>query len=156
MPSFIVSVQRSSADSKPSLEQHVVEAGECASVLDLLFELQRGPIPDLAFRFSCRVGMCGSCAMVVNGREQLTCSTLAAPLGQRLRIEPLRNLPVMRDLVVDLTPFFDANRRVMPHFVPRSGLDGFHEIPEEVWKAMDHQPQCIDCGACYSACTLVT
>ena len=158
MPSFIVSVRRSSADAEPRLEEHAVEAGECTSVLDLLFELQRGPIPDLAFRFSCRVGMCGSCAMVVNGREQLTCSTLAAPLGQRLRIEPLRNLPVLRDLVVDLAPFFGAYRRVLPHFVPRPGLDGFHAIPPEsaAWKAMDHQPQCIDCGACYSACTLAT
>ncbi|HMJ64408.1 MAG TPA: succinate dehydrogenase/fumarate reductase iron-sulfur subunit [Candidatus Binatia bacterium] len=158
MPSFIVSIQRSPPDAKPHLEQHVVEAGECASVLDLLFALQRGPMPDLSFRFSCRVGMCGSCAMVVNGREELTCSTLAASLGPRLRIEPLRNLPVVRDLVVDLAPFFAVYRRATPHFIPRPGLDDFYQIPHESaeWKAMDHQPQCIDCGACYSACTLVT
>jgi succinate dehydrogenase / fumarate reductase, iron-sulfur subunit len=112
----------------------------------------------LAFRFSCRVGMCGSCAMVVNGREQLTCSTLAAPLGPRLRIEPLRNLPPLRDLVVDLAPFFSAYQRAGPHFVPRRDLSGFAVIPHDSpeWKAMDHQPQCIDCAACYSACTLVT
>src|SRR5688572_19731857 len=160
MPSLTVTVQRfdPEANGKARFEQHQVEAAECASVLDALLALQRRTAPDLAFRFSCRVGMCGSCAMVVNGREQLTCSTLAVPLGPRLRIEPLRNLPVVRDLVVDLTPFFAAYQRAKPHFVPRPGLTDFYSIPHgsAEWKYMDHQPQCIDCGACYSACTLVT
>jgi succinate dehydrogenase/fumarate reductase iron-sulfur protein len=160
MASITVSVQRFApeADAKPRFEQHEVELGERASVLDALLALQHGPAPDLAFRFSCRVGMCGSCAMVVNGREQLTCSTLARPLGPKLRIEPLRNLPVVRDLVVDLAPFFMAYQETMPHFAPRKGLNDFYPIPQDSpeWKAMDHQPQCIDCGACYSACTLVT
>jgi succinate dehydrogenase/fumarate reductase iron-sulfur protein len=155
-----VAVQRFApeAEARPRLEQHTVEVAPSASVLDVLFALQRGPAPDLGFRFSCRVGMCGSCAMLVNGREQLTCSTLAAPLGPRLRIEPLRNLPVVRDLVVDLAPFFFAYQSSMPHFVPRTGLNDFYAIPRDSpeGKAMDHQPQCIDCGACYSACTLVT
>src|SRR5438477_3597237 len=155
-----VSVQRSAPTpgEKPRFETHPVEVGERASILDTLFALQRGPAPDLAFRFSCRVGMCGSCAMVVNGREQLACSTLAGPLGPRLRIEPLRNLPVVRDLVVDLAPFFNAYQRAIPHFVPRKGLNDFYPIPHDSaeWKAMDHQPQCVDCGACYSACTLVS
>ena len=133
---------------------------EKASVLDALFALQRGPCPDLAFRFSCRVGMCGSCAMVVNGREQLACSTLIRTIGKQLRIEPLRNLPVVRDLAVDLKPFFSAYRGIIPQFIPRDDLDpnDFYPIPHDSaeWKAMDHQPQCIDCGACYSSCTVVT
>jgi succinate dehydrogenase / fumarate reductase iron-sulfur subunit/fumarate reductase iron-sulfur subunit len=98
--------------------------------------------------------------MVVNGREQLTCSTLVETIGPELRIEPLRNLPVVRDLAVDLKPFFAAYRSSMPHFVPREDLDsdGFYRISHDSaeWKALDHQPQCIDCGSCYSACTLVT
>src|ERR1041385_9068186 len=153
MPSITVSVQRfaPAADTKPRFEQHELQVGERASVLDALLVLQRGPAPDLAFRFSCRVGMCGSCAMVVNGREQLTCSALAKPLGPRLRIEPLRNLPVVRDLVVDLAPFFAAYQQTMPAFVPRSDLRDFYPIPHasKEWRAMDHQPQCIDCAACY-------
>ncbi len=160
MLSVTVSVQRSASEpqGKPRFEEHQIQVGEKASVLDALFTLQRGPCPSLAFRFSCRVGMCGSCAMVVNGREQLTCSTLVKNIGDRLRIEPLRNLPVVRDLAVSLTPFFDAYRRVQPHFTPREGLDDFYPIPHDSreWKALSHQPQCIDCGACYSACTLVT
>lgn len=140
------------------METHEVEVGDKASILDALFALQRGPAPDLAFRFSCRVGMCGSCAMVVNGRERLTCSTLVSAVGANLRIEPLRNLPVVRDLATDMKPFFDAYQRALPHFIPREDLNDFHPLPHEgaEWQALNHQPQCIDCGACYSACTLVT
>ena len=134
--------------------------GERASILDALLALQRGPAPDLAFRFSCRVGMCGSCSMVVNGREQLTCSTLVRTVGSHLKIEPLRNLPVVRDLAVDLTLFFDAYKRTSPHFTPRADLEtgAFYRIPHasREGQAMNHQPQCIDCGACYSSCTAVT
>src|SRR5438309_11995988 len=132
-------------------ETYSVEVSEKASLLDASFALQRGPCPDLAFRFSCRVGMCGSCAMVVNGRERLTCSTLVKTVGDHLRIEPLRNLAVVRDLAVDLKPFFAAYQRAIPHFIPRDDLDpnGFYAIPHDSaeWKAMEHQPQCIDCGA---------
>ena len=157
-----VSVQRFTpgADAKPRFETHEVQVAERASVLDALFAVQRGPAPDLAFRFSCRVGMCGSCAMVVNGREQLTCSTLVKPLGTALKIEPLRNLPVVRDLAVNLKPFFAAYKKTLPHFTPRPDLksDEFYRIPHESreWRALNRQPQCIDCAACYSACTLVT
>ncbi len=160
VPTLTLTVHRftPASDQLPRFERHEVEVGERASVLDALFALQRGPMPDLAFRFSCRVGMCGSCAMVVNGRERLACSTLIAPLGPSVRVEPLRNLPLIRDLVVDLAPFFDAYLRSMPHFVPRDDLDDFYPLPHDSaeWQAMDHQPQCIDCGVCYSSCTLVT
>src|SRR6266850_5610472 len=162
MSKVTVSVQRSATQpgARVRFETHEVEAAEKASILDTLFALQRGPCPDLAFRFSCRVGMCGSCAMVVNGREQLTCSTLVKTIGNNLRIEPLRNLPVTRDLAVDMKPFFGAYQRTLPQFTPRDDLDqnDFYRLPHDSkeWKALNHQPQCIDCGACYSACTLVT
>lgn len=162
MPKVTISVQRFTPDSghAPRFESHEVEVSEKASILDALFALQRGPTPDLAFRFSCRVGMCGSCAMVVNGREQLTCSTLVKDVGTKLKVEPLRNLPVVRDLAVDLKPFFNAYNRTMPAFVPREDLDqnSFYPIPHASKEArkLNDQPQCIDCGACYSACTLVT
>src|SRR5678815_5799945 len=162
MSQVTVRVQRSPSEpgSKPGFETHQIDVAPKASILDGLFALQRGPCPDLAFRYSCRVGMCGSCAMVVNGRERLTCSTLIQAVGTDLRIEPLRNLPVVRDLAVDLKPFFTAYQRVTPQFIPREDLDPaqFHSLPHHSreWKALDHQPQCIDCAACYSACTLVT
>src|SRR5213592_2780408 len=118
MPKITVSVQRSTpeSDQRPRFDTHQIEVADKASILDALFAVQRGPVPDLAFRFSCRVGMCGSCAMLVNGREQLTCTTLVKSLSSKLRIEPLRNLPVIRDLVGDLAPFFAAYKKSMPQF----------------------------------------
>ena len=155
-----VSVQRGQprARQSPAFESHEVEVAEKGSVLDALFALQQTTCPDLAFRFSCRVGMCGSCAMVVNGRETLTCSTLINSLPDELRIEPLRNLPVARDLAVDMKPFFAAYQRAAPWFVPREVLTDFYPIPaaSREGRGLDRQPQCIDCGACFSACTLVT
>ncbi len=162
MPKIRVSVRRTGPvpDAAARFETHEVQLGEKASVLDSLFALQTGPCPDLAFRFSCRVGMCGSCAVVVNGRERLACRTLVRTVGNELRIEPLRNLPVTRDLAVNLKPFFDSYKRTQPWFTPRPDLDtnDFQRIPQDSreWKQMSHQPQCIDCGACYSACSLVT
>ena len=162
MAKVTLSVRRSGSQSGATnrFETHEVEVASKASILDGLFALQRGPCPDLAFRYSCRVGMCGSCAMVVNGREQLTCSTLIKSVGDRLRVEPLRNLPVVRDLAVDLKPFFAAYQRALPHFIPRDDLktDDFFAIPHDSqsWKNLNHQPQCIDCAACYSSCTVVT
>jgi succinate dehydrogenase / fumarate reductase iron-sulfur subunit/fumarate reductase iron-sulfur subunit len=161
MPEVTVSVRRGGpAAGESRFETFRIDVAEKASILDALFALQRGPCPDLAFRFSCRVGMCGSCGMVVNGREQLTCSTLIRNVGTTLRIEPLRNLPVVRDLAVDLKPFFEVYQRALPHFIPRDDLDpnSFYSLPHESgeWRRLDHQPQCIDCGCCYSACTLVT
>ena len=162
MPKIAVSVQRFTpqTDAQPRFESYEVTVAERASVLDALLALQRGTAPDLAFRYSCRVGMCGSCSMVVNGREQLTCSTLVKSVGSQLKIEPLRNLPVVRDLAVDLAPFFAAYKRTLPHFTPRADLDAneFYRIPHESkeGKALSHQPQCIDCAACYSSCTAVT
>src|SRR3989440_11586094 len=146
MGQVTIHVRRSASETraKPRLETHRIEVAEKASILDTLFALQRGPVPDLAFRFSCRVGMCGSCSMVVNGREQLACSTLVRTVGLHLKIEPLRNLPVVRDLAVDLAPFFDAYKKTEPQFTPRADLnpDEFYRIPHgsREGRALSHQP----------------
>ncbi|MEO7297272.1 MAG: 2Fe-2S iron-sulfur cluster-binding protein [Verrucomicrobiota bacterium] len=83
MPQITINVHRLTpkSDQKSSFETHVVEISEMASIPDALFALQRDATPDLAFRFSCRVGMCGSCATVVNRCEQLACSTLVKDVG---------------------------------------------------------------------------
>ncbi len=160
MPSVRITVPRGGPEAgRSNPETYTIPLAEKASVLDALMALQRGPCPDLAFRYSCRVGMCGSCALVVNGSEKLACSTTVASLGSsHLRLEPLRNLPVVKDLAVDLKPFFAAYCRVMPQFVPRGDLSGFYPLPHDgkEWQGLNRQPQCIDCGACFSSCTLVT
>ncbi len=143
-------------DAAPWVQAYDVTVGEKMTVLDALFEVLWNQDPSLCFRYSCRAGMCGTCTMVINGRERLACRTQLAEMGPEVGVEPLHNLPVLKDLMVDMEPFFEKYRRAMPYFVPRAGLDepavirpdsGLREIADE-------QLECIDCGACYSACTL--
>src|SRR5262245_34840661 len=91
---------------------------EGLTVLDALVEIQRRADPTLAFRYACRVGMCGSCAMVVNGRERWACRTLLAGLGDPVTVRPLYHFPLVRDLVVDMAPFVERMRAVDARFVP--------------------------------------
>jgi fumarate reductase iron-sulfur subunit len=88
------------------------------TVLDVVTHIQRHLDPTLAYRFACRVGMCGSCAMMVNGVPRWTCRTHVDKVAHndRLEIAPLRNLPVIRDLVVDMREFFDKWARAKGEF----------------------------------------
>lgn len=82
---------------------------ESQTVLDVVTYIQRSLDPTLSYRFACRVGMCGSCAMTVNGKARWTCRTHIAKVtdGDSLEIAPLNNLPVVKDLVTDMSAFFD-------------------------------------------------
>ena len=82
---------------------------ESQTVLDVVTYIQRRLDPTLSYRFACRVGMCGSCAMTVNGKARWTCRTHVSKVAEddSLEIGPLHNLPVVKDLVTDMTAFFD-------------------------------------------------
>jgi succinate dehydrogenase / fumarate reductase, iron-sulfur subunit len=127
------------------------------TVLDALFYVVHHLDPGVSFRCACRAAMCGSCGMVMNGREGLACRTQLAGLGKKVRVEPLRNLPVLKDLVVDLKPFFEKYRAVTPYLVPRENADQPAVIPpgSPLRDLVDEHLECITCGACYSACSLV-
>ena len=103
-----VIVQRGNAE-KSWLEQFAVPANDNQTILDVVSWIQQNADPTLTYRFACRVGMCGSCAMMVNGVPRWTCRTHVnkAIKGDRLEIAPLRNLPVIKDLAADMDPFFD-------------------------------------------------
>src|SRR3954469_3914105 len=89
------------------------------TVLDVVTEIQRGQDATLSYRFACRVGMCGSCAMLVNGRPRWTCRTRVDQLeAGTIRLEPLRNLPIVKDLAVDMAPFFEKWRVAHGYFEP--------------------------------------
>jgi succinate dehydrogenase / fumarate reductase iron-sulfur subunit len=130
-----------------------------ATVLDALFFVQREHDRSLAFRCACRAAMCGSCAMVINGSERLACKTALASLGANrpVRVEPLRNLPVLKDLVVDLEPLFDKYTAVAPWLVADPGVREPAVIPttDEARLQIGEGLDCISCGACYSACPMV-
>jgi fumarate reductase iron-sulfur subunit len=137
-----------------------VPASSRQTVLDVVSYVQRHLEPTLAYRFACRVGMCGSCAMTVNGLPRWTCRTHVAKVAdaRRIRIEPLRNLPVIRDLVVDMAPFFDKWRDAGGRFAGASPeAPGFAPVQPErkARRAADAGIECIGCGVCYAACDVV-
>ncbi len=131
------------------------------TILDVVTEIQREQDPTLSYRFACRVGMCGSCAMVVNGRPRWTCRTRvaeAAAADGRLKLEPLRNLKVVKDLAVDMAAFFDKWRDARGFFAPGDAIpDDFAVVRPESQerRAVDEGIECIGCGICHSACDVV-
>jgi fumarate reductase iron-sulfur subunit len=134
---------------------------ESQTVLDVVTHIQRKLDPTLSYRFACRVGMCGSCAMTVNGKARWTCRTHVASVSEeeRLEIGPLRNLPVIKDLVTDMAPFFDKWAAAKGQFRGSATRnDGFARVSPESRqrKLVDESIECIGCGVCYSSCDVVT
>ena len=140
--------------------EYAVEARSNQTVLDVVTEVQRKHEPSLAYRFACRVGVCGSCSMTVNGQPRWTCRTHVKKIVQNgeLVIEPLRNLPRIKDLVCDLESFIDTWQRAGATFQGRYARD---DLPQKVnpdskaRKQSDAALQCINCAVCYSACDVV-
>jgi fumarate reductase iron-sulfur subunit len=127
------------------------------TVLDLVTAIQRDQAPDLGYRFSCRVGMCGSCAMMVNGRPRWTCRTRVSLVVRRggLELAPLAGLPVVKDLAVDMTPFFEKWVAAGGAFRPCDSGDTALALiaPDSpARRAAAAAIECIGCGVCTAAC----
>jgi fumarate reductase iron-sulfur subunit len=155
-------IHRSSATENysPQFIDFTVPLQEKMTILDALAWVQTHEAHDLAFRYACRVGMCGTCTVVINGREGWACRTLVEDLNTDvITVEPLRHLTVIKDLVVDMRPFLTKFESVLGHFVPveEGRSDDFARIaPQSKERLMiDPNIQCISCGACYSSCTMV-
>ena len=130
------------------------------TVLDVVTWVQRHLDPTLAYRFACRVGMCGSCAMTVNGRPRWTCRTHVSKVAVkgRITIAPLQNLPVIKDLAADMQPFFEKWQAAKGVFTPsKTRNDAVASIApgNAARKAADAGIECINCGVCYAACDTV-
>jgi len=133
---------------------------EHQTVLDVVTEIQREHDATLSYRFACRVGMCGSCAMVVNGRPRWTCRTRVGEVAGsgRLRLEPLRNFAVVKDLAVEMTQFFNKWQAAHGYFEPGASPEkDFTVVPPATpeRQAADAGIECIGCGVCYSACDVM-
>jgi fumarate reductase iron-sulfur subunit len=134
---------------------------ESQSVLDVVTYIQRNIDPTLSYRFACRVGMCGACAMTVNGVARWTCRTHVAKVaeGNAIQIAPLANLPLVKDLVTDMREFFDKWARARGQFAASATRkDEFARVasasPERA--AADAGIECIGCGVCYASCDVVS
>ena len=130
------------------------------TVLDVVVWIQQNADPTLAFRYACRVGMCGSCAMMVNGVPRWTCRTHVQKVvgDDRLEIAPLRNLPVIRDLATDMTLFFEKWQAADGVFAPtKTRAEPVEQIePAGAARlAASAGIECINCAVCYAACDAV-
>ena len=142
-------------DDGPHWESYEVEVEESDRVLDALHEVRWHQDGSLAFRRSCAHGVCGSDAMVVNGENRLACVLLIRDVGRSITVEPLRGFRVLKDLVVDMEPFFAQYRSVMPYLV-NSDDPGERErlqSPEERAR-YDDTTKCILCAACTTSCPI--
>ena len=146
-------------------QRYDVPRREHQTVLDVVTEIQREQDSTLSYRFACRVGMCGSCAMVVNGRPRWTCRTRVSEVVKgngELKLEPLKNFTVVKDLAVEMTGFFDKWRDANGYFEPQKSWQDlsqreFAVVPPQSpeRQAADAGIECIGCGVCYSACDVV-
>ena len=149
------------SQSEPVWEDHTLPYADGMTVLDGLRTLKETVAPTLAGRSSCRMGVCGSCGMFINGHPRLACNTQVTELGTSLvTVAPLPNFAIIRDLVPDLRPMFDAHAALHPHII-RDDTAEMVEPTNEYWQT-PHQLEeflqftyCIKCGCCMAACPTV-
>jgi len=142
------------ADATPHWESYAVQAEPSDRVLDLLHQVKWFQDGTLTFRRSCAHGVCGSDAMLINGRNQLACAVLVRDAGTSISVEPMRGLPVVKDLLLDQEGFWEKYRAVMPYLVndevPEDGRERRQSPAERA--AFEDTSRCILCAACTTAC----
>lgn len=158
---IILKIERYSPkiDKKPGFQEYEVEVAPTDRLLDALMDIKRFQDGSLAFRKSCAHGVCGSDAMRINGEDRLACKTLIRDVadtdGAVVEIKPLRHLPVLRDLIVDQTDFFNKYRSIKPFLINTDPVPEKERLqsPEDRMK-FDDTTNCILCASCYSACPI--
>jgi succinate dehydrogenase / fumarate reductase iron-sulfur subunit len=142
-------------DQRPHWETYHVEVEETDRVLDALHEVRWHHDGSLAFRRSCAHGVCGSDAMVINGENRLACVLLVRDVGHRITVEPLRGFTVLKDLVVDMEPFFAQYRAVKPWLTNDGDVGEREQLQSAAERArFDDTTKCILCAACTTSCPI--
>jgi succinate dehydrogenase / fumarate reductase, iron-sulfur subunit len=144
-------------DPKPRYAEYTIEVEPTDKILDCLNKIRSEQDSTLAFRASCAHGICGSDAMVINGRIALACQKLIRDFktGNNFVIEPLPLFRVLKDLIVDLDPFFEMHRRVRPFLINQEEVPEKerHQSPDQQ-KVIDPALRCILCASCTAACPI--
>ena len=149
--------------SAPRYQRFTLDLPPHTPVLTALLKIRAEIDPTLTLRYSCRSAICGSCAMEINSKSRLACNTQIGPEIERhgrIVVDPMRNQVVLRDLVVEMEPFWRNYDRMVPHLIEnrdRPMPEGRENsmTPKEVARFKE-TPRCIACGACYSACPAVS
>ena len=140
-------------DKRPHYQTYKVEADPKDQILDLLNRVKWHEDGTLSYRRSCAHGICGSDALRINGVNRLACKALVKDVGTRITVEPLLGMRVIKDLIVDMEPFFEHYKTVMPYFVndePTPVGERFQSQEERA--RFDDTTKCILCAACTTSC----
>lgn len=151
-----------SIEVTPTWRVYEVEVDRGTTVLDALLKIKEEQDPSLAIRYSCRQAICGSCGMMINGKQRLACFTRVLELNSKIiYVEPLSNYPIIRDLVTDFSELFSKERSVKPYIIrddveEMSNPTGMYlQKPDELLSYLQFA-DCIECGLCSSACPTVS
>lgn len=141
-------------DEKPHKETYTLEGVlPTDRVLDLLLRTKWEQDGTLSFRRSCAHGICGSDAMIINGKNRLACKILAKDLPDTINVAPLKGLPRKKDLIVDMEPFFESYKSVMPYQIVEHEPTGKERYQSpEAQALIDDQAKCIMCASCTTGC----
>ncbi len=140
-------------DRKPHWERYAAEVDPTDRVLDALHYVKWHLDGTLTFRRSCAHGVCGSDAMVINGRNALACTRLVQDEGTTITLEPIRGLPIIKDLLVDMEPFFAQYRSVLPYLINDENPGDRERLQSsEEREHFEDTTKCILCAACTTSC----
>ena len=148
---------RPETDERPEWQGYDVPCREDWVVLDALNYIKDHLDGTLSYRWSCHMAVCGSCGLMVEGEPKLGCKTFLRDYGERVRVEPLENLAIERDLIVDMSDFGDKLAAVQPYLMPRgTPPDGetYRQTPAQLDRFRQYS-MCINCLLCYAACPQV-
>lgn len=155
---FRVTRYRPAPGGRPTTQDFRIPYRDDMVILDGLNYIKDHVDPSLTFRWSCRMGICGSCGANVDGRPRLTCGTYIRDVGKGVvRVEPLANFPILKDLVVDFDDFLNKLASVKPYIMREDWGDWkkeYTQYPEDL-EAFRQQSLCINCMLCYAACPVV-
>ncbi len=142
-------------DSRPHWQEFKLDVPPTERVLDVLNDIKWKQDGSLTFRRSCAHGICGSDAMRINGVNRLACKVLVKDLGSEITVQPLGGLPVLKDLIVDMEPFFDSYRAILPYFINDEPAPPTERLQSPEDRAIfDDTTKCILCAACTSSCPI--
>ena len=155
---FVVTRFDPDRDEAPKSQSYEVPIQPDWKVLDALNYIKDEIDPTLSHRWSCRMAVCGSCGMNVDGEPKLTCKTSLAEYGDTVEVAPLSNFPVIRDLVIEMDGFMEKFKEVKPWIVSakeKAVEEGTHRQSPEELQAFKQFSMCINCMLCYAACPVV-
>ena len=155
---FVITRFDPDKDQVPKTQEYTIPVRPDWKILDALNYIKDEVDGTISHRWSCRMAVCGSCGMMVNGEPKLTCSTALSEYGDEVRVAPLANFPVVRDLVVELEGFMEKFKAVKPWIIvakEKAAEEGTNRQSPAQLAEFKQFSMCINCMLCYAACPVV-